>query len=75
MAAYWQARISEYWLMDARREELLFRIHRHGPSGYEPAPTDAEGFQHSRVFDRWFRLARRRDRRGGWAFDLEIRHR
>jgi len=71
LAAYWQAGIPEYWLMDARGNELVFRIYRHGLSGYEPAPTGAEGYQHSRVFDRWFRLARRRDRCGGWAFDLE----
>jgi hypothetical protein len=57
--------------MDARGTELVFRVQRHGPSGYEPTPTNAEGYQHSGVFDRWFRLARRRDRRGGWAFDLE----
>jgi Uma2 family endonuclease len=75
LAAYWQAGIPEYWLMDARSEELVFRIQQHGPLAYEPAPADPEGFQHSRVFDRWFRLARRRDRRGGWAFDLETQKR
>lgn len=69
--AYWQAGIPEYWLMDARSEELVFQIYRHGPSRYEPASLDAEGFQHSAVFQRWFRLSRRRDRRGGWAFELE----
>jgi Uma2 family endonuclease len=70
-AAYWRAGIAEYWLMDARGERLVFRIQRRGPSGYEPAPVDAEGFQHSGVFHRWFRLARRRGRRDGWTFDLE----
>jgi Uma2 family endonuclease len=70
-AAYWQAGIPEYWLMDARGEELVFYIFRRGVSRYEPAPVDAEGFQHSAVFDRHFRLSRHRDRRGGWAFDLE----
>jgi Uma2 family endonuclease len=69
--AYWRAGVLEYWLMDARGEELLFRIHHRGPSGFLPAPVDAEGFQCSGVFQRWFRLTRRRDRRGGWAFDLE----
>jgi Uma2 family endonuclease len=70
-AAYWRSGIPEYWLMDARGEKLVFRIHRHGASGYGPASTNADGYQHSTVFDRWFRLSRRRDRRGGWAFDLE----
>ena len=70
-ATYWQAAVPEYWLMDARGEELVFHVCRRGVSGYEPASVDAEGFQYSAVFDRHFRLSRRRDRRGGWAFDLE----
>ncbi len=70
-AAYWHAGVTEYWLIDARAEELVFRIQRRGSSGYEPVPADAEGFQWSGVFQRAFRLNRRRDRRGGWAFDLE----
>lgn len=72
-AAYWQAGILEYWLVDARAQELVFRIYQHGAARYEPATGDTEGFQHSVVFDRHFRLSRRRDRRGGWAFDLEHR--
>jgi Uma2 family endonuclease len=71
--AYWQAGISEYWLLDARGDELVFHIHRRGPSDYEPAAAGVDGYLHSVVFDRWFRLTRRRDRRGGWAFDLEHR--
>lgn len=73
LTAYWQAGVAEYWVVDARGEELIFHVHRRGPSGYEPAPSGAEGYRHSGVFDRWFRLTRRRDRRGGWAFDLEHR--
>jgi Uma2 family endonuclease len=69
--AYWRAGVLEYWLMDARGEELFFRIHHRGPSGYVPAVIDAEGFQSSIVFGRRFRLTRRRGRRGGWTFDLE----
>jgi Uma2 family endonuclease len=69
--AYWRAGVLEYWLMDARGEDLLFRLHHRGPTAYFPAPADAEGFQYSAVFQRWFRLTRRRDHQGGWAFDLE----
>jgi Uma2 family endonuclease len=69
--AYWKAGVTEYWLMDARGEELVFRIHRHGTAGYESAPSDPEGFQLSTVLQQWFRLTRRRGRRGGWVFDLE----
>ena len=69
--AYWRAGVLEYWLMDARGEELLFRIHHSGPSGYVPVGVDAEGFQSSGVFDRRFRVdvqagpARRMDLRPG----------
>ncbi|NUQ62249.1 MAG: Uma2 family endonuclease [Pirellulales bacterium] len=72
-AAYWRAGVTEYWLIDARSEALIFRIEQHGPSGYEAAATSPEGFQYSAVLKQWFRLARRRDRRGGWAFDLDTR--
>lgn len=70
-AAYWRAGVRECWLLDARGEELLFRIHRRGPSGYEAETPDEAGFQNSAVLERRFRLTRRRDRRGGWAFDLQ----
>jgi Uma2 family endonuclease len=71
LEAYWRADVPEYWLMDARGEEVLFRIYQHGAAGYELTPCDEEGFQQSAVFQHWFRLERRRGRRGGWAFDLE----
>ncbi len=71
--SYWRAGIAEYWLVDARRERLLFRIHARGADGYEPAPVDGEGFQLSTVFGRRFRLERRRDARGRWVFDLRSR--
>ncbi len=69
--SYWRAGIAEYWLVDARRERLLFRIHARGADGYEPVPADGAGFQLSAVFDRRFRLERRRDVRGRWVFDLQ----
>jgi len=69
--SYWRAGIAEYWLIDVRRERLVFRIHARGADGYEAAPADAEGFQRSVVFDHRFRLERRRDARGRWVFDLQ----
>ncbi|MHB8973865.1 MAG: Uma2 family endonuclease [Pirellulaceae bacterium] len=70
--AYWRAGISEFWLADARGGELLFHIHRRGPTGYEPVPLDSEGFQYSDTFHTSFRLARHRHpRTGHWAYDLE----
>ncbi len=71
--SYWRAGIAEYWLVDVRGELLLFRIHARGADGYESAPADGEGFQLSAVFDRRFRLERRRDARGRWVFDLQSR--
>jgi len=69
-AAYYRAGVPEFWLIDARGEELLFQIHRPGPSAYEPAPRDPEGFQQSAAFSTWFRLTRRRNDRGRWTFEI-----
>jgi Uma2 family endonuclease len=69
--AYHQAGVRELWLIDARREQLLFQIHHHGPAGFDPAPADAEGFQISLVFHTRFRLLRRRNHLGQWMYDLE----
>lgn len=69
-AAYSLAGVQEYWLVDARREDLVFQIHRRGATGFEPVTPDAEGFQHSAVFDCDFRLDRTRGEDGFWAYDL-----
>jgi Uma2 family endonuclease len=73
--AYHQAGVREFWLIDARREQLLFQIHHHAPAGFDPAPADAEGFQTSLVFPTGFRLLRHRDQRGQWIYDLETKGR
>lgn len=70
--AYFKAGVREYWLADARREPLVFHIHRRGPTAFEPAEPDADGFQQSTVFARRFRLDGRRDPQGMPAFDLRI---
>jgi Uma2 family endonuclease len=71
--AYWQAGVTEYWLVDVRGERQFFRIYARGPSRYEPVAVDHDGFQRSTVFDRWFRLHRERNTRGRWIFDLQSR--
>jgi len=68
--AYYRAGVSEFWLIDARGEDLLFRIHRRAATQYEPAATDAEGYQHSTVLDRRYRLQRSRNPKGRIVFDL-----
>jgi len=72
-AAYFQAGVGEFWLVDARGDELLFRIHRHGGASYEPAVTDADGYQCSPALACSFRLDRARNPRGRLTFDLETK--
>jgi Uma2 family endonuclease len=69
--AYYRAGIRELWLIDARREQLLFQIHHHGSAGFDPVPADADGFQASLAFGRGFRLLRHRGHLGQWMYDLE----
>jgi hypothetical protein len=68
--AYFQAGVAEFWLADARKDPVVFRIHRPGQAGYQPVEPDADGFQASAVFACSFRLDSRRDPKGHWAFDL-----
>jgi Uma2 family endonuclease len=69
-AAYFRAGVREFWLADVRGNEPVFVIHHPGPSGFEPAPRDADGFQQSAVLGCRFRLDCTRDQRGHWTFDL-----
>jgi len=68
--AYYKADVREFWLTDARKDPVVFRIHQPGPSAYEAVEPDADGFQVSTVFGCSFRLDSRRDARGNWQFDL-----
>lgn len=69
---YHRAGIREYWLIDARGDELSFQILVYTPEGYVPAPRK-NGWQYSPVFRRWFRLERLRDRMGLWKYVLRVR--
>lgn len=68
--AYHQAGVAEYWIVDACGEEIEFRVFHWRKSGYVSAP-DSDGWLRSRVFPYQFRLTRKRDRRGGWRYQLE----
>ncbi|MBC8874335.1 MAG: Uma2 family endonuclease [Planctomycetes bacterium] len=68
---YCIAGVREYWLVDARGRDLIFHIHRHGESAYEPAPRDDELFQYSAVLDSWYRLDRTRNRHGRLQYTLQ----
>lgn len=68
--AYFKAGVPEFWLADARGEDLVFRIHRRGPSGFEPAETDDDGFQRSAVLGCRYRLERHVQPSGRAEYDL-----
>ena len=68
--AYFAAGVSEFWVVDAREDELIFRIHRRGETAFVPRRADRDGYQRSSVLDRGFRLDRRRDELGHWQYDL-----
>jgi Uma2 family endonuclease len=70
-AAYWQAGVPEYWLVDARKEALVFRIQHRGRSEYEPVRIDDNGFQYSGVLECWYCLERTRNRYGRLQYALE----
>lgn len=70
--AYHKAGIAEYWLIDARGEDILFQILHWRKAGYVAA-AHQDGWQRSRVFEREFRLVRSRNRRGAWNYLLEIK--
>jgi Uma2 family endonuclease len=71
--AYSRAGVREFWLADARGEEIVFLIHQRGEASFEPVERDSEGFQPSAVLGCRFRLDGRRDARGHWTFDLRER--
>ena len=70
--AYHRAGIPEFWLIDARGEDLSFQVLLHRKSGYAAAPS-RDGWQRSRVFGRSFRFLRTLDNFGLWEYTLEVR--
>jgi Uma2 family endonuclease len=71
-AAYFAAGVPEFWLVDARREPLLFQIYDRGERGFHPAVVDATGFQHSVVLNKNFRLECKRNSRGRPVYTLHV---
>jgi Uma2 family endonuclease len=68
--AYFAADVAEFWLLDARAADPLFRIHRRGAAAYEPGDRDPEAYQYSAVLAAWYRLDRSRNEFGRICFDL-----
>lgn len=69
---YWKAGIREYWLVDARGEELQFDIFRRTSRGYSASPK-TRGWMKSAVFGHEFRLTHRTDELGHPEFTLRVR--
>jgi Uma2 family endonuclease len=69
---YGRAGVSEYWLVDARREPVRFDLLRQSPRGYSAARPRA-GWVRSAVFGKSFRLTARPDRLGNTAYAREVR--
>jgi Uma2 family endonuclease len=71
-AAYFAGGVPEFWLVDARREQLVFQIHRRGADQFIPAATDAAGFQRSLVLAKGFRLERGKNAHGRPVYTLHV---
>jgi Uma2 family endonuclease len=69
---YARARIPEYWLVDARGDDLRFQILVLGDGGYVAAETK-DGWQRSIVFGCWVRLVRQRNEHQLWEYTLEMK--
>ncbi len=71
--AYFAAGVREFWLIDARDEELVFQIQRRGSGAFAVAETDADGYQRSDVLDASYQLERSRHARGHWVYRLRMK--
>jgi Uma2 family endonuclease len=69
---YHRAGIGEYWLIDARGEEVDFQILIHSDDGYLQAKRDGE-WQVSKVFGKKFRLRRIKDELGDVDYRLDVK--
>ena len=68
--AYFQAGVTEYWIVDARQDPLWFQLNQAGDSEFEPVVDDKDGFLASGVFGCRFRIDRNRSPRGYWRYDV-----
>jgi len=72
-AAYHAAGVPEYWLVDARGEQLSFQINTLAADQYQSAAVDAEGFQDSAVLSCHYQLRRHRGKGGYWQYTLDAK--
>jgi len=71
LTAYAAAGVPEYWLIDARGQQLSFQMNVLAADEYRPATVDAEGLQESLVLKCLYQLHRRRGKGGYWRYTLQ----
>jgi Uma2 family endonuclease len=69
---YHEAGVPEYWLVDARGDDVDFQILIRSEDDYKPARS-VGNWQVSRVFAKRFRLRRIKDELGGIDFQLDMK--
>jgi Uma2 family endonuclease len=70
---YFDAGVTEYWLVDARREQLSFDLLKRGEFEFEATTAQADGWLESQVFGKSFRITQTADPLGHPQFTLEHR--
>jgi Uma2 family endonuclease len=70
---YHLAGIPEYWVIDARGDDLVFEILTHTAAEYVSVPPAEDGWLRSAVLDREFRLTRERNPIDLWRYTLHVR--
>ncbi len=70
--AYWTAGVQEYWLVDARKDPIVFEILRRGPRGFQAARKQ-DGWLKSSVFGKSFRLTQKMSVRKLPECSLDVR--
>jgi Uma2 family endonuclease len=72
LKSYWEAGITEYWLVDARTQPLTFEIFRNSSRGFSFA-RNSRGWIKSEVFGKSFRLNQKTNGMGHPEYTLQIR--
>ncbi len=70
--AYYEAGVSEYWLVDARGTEIEFNIYKRGAKKYSVTKKQ-DGWAKSVAFGKSFRLICGKDATGHPEFTLEVK--
>jgi Uma2 family endonuclease len=68
---YHKAGIAEYWLIDARGEQIQFQVLLRGAEDYHAEPGRS-GWQTSPLFGRRFRLVRHKGELNLWQYTLQV---